>query len=71
LGTVAEELPLDNATEVPPVGAAPERVTVPVEAFPPNTDVGFSVTETSVAGLIVRVAVCETLLSVPVITDWT
>ena len=57
LGTVAAALPLDSATAVPPVGATPESVTVPVDVFPPNTEVGFKVTETSVAGLIVSVAV--------------
>lgn len=71
LGTVAEELPLDRATDVPPVGAAPERVTVPVDAFPPNTEVGLNVSETRVAGFIVKVAVCGTLFRVPVIKAWT
>ena len=50
-------MPLDRATEVPPVGAAPESVTVPVDGLPPKTEVGFKLTETRVAGVIVSVAV--------------
>jgi len=44
-GTVAAEvLLLDNATTVPPAGAYPLSVTVPVEvAEPPTTLVGFKV----------------------------
>ena len=43
-GTVAAELLLDSDTNVPPVGANPFRVTVPVElAAPPTTLVGFKV----------------------------
>lgn len=44
-GTVAEELLLDKATAIPPVGAAAFNVTVPVEEVPPATDAGFSETE--------------------------
>ena len=36
-GIVAEELLLDSETEIPPVGAAPLKVTVPVAAVPPLT----------------------------------
>lgn len=39
-GTVAEGLLLDSATIVPPEGAAPDKVTVPVELLPPRTLVG-------------------------------
>jgi len=39
---------LDSVTTVPPVGAAPDRVTVPVELVPPATVVGFSVSAVSV-----------------------
>lgn len=56
-GTVAlVELEL-RATDMPPVGAAPLSVTVPVELVPPRTDAGDTVTELSVGTLIVRVAV--------------
>ena len=34
---------LDSATDVPPVGALPDRVTVAVEAVPPVREVGLSV----------------------------
>jgi len=45
-GTVATAvLLLDSATVAPPVGAAPLRVTVPVDELPPVTLVGFSATE--------------------------
>jgi hypothetical protein len=40
----AEELSL-RVTVIPPVGAAPVRVTVPVELLPPTTVVGFKLTE--------------------------
>ena len=46
-GTVAEVLLLDRFTTAPPVGAAPLRVTVPVEEEPPFTLPGLSVTEDS------------------------
>jgi hypothetical protein len=46
-GTVAAELLLDSDTIVPPAGAAPLSVTVPVEGFPPTTEVGFKDRETS------------------------
>ena len=56
-GTVAlVELDV-RATTAPPVPAVPLKVTVPVDEFPPTTDVGFTVTPVSVAGLIVSVAV--------------
>jgi hypothetical protein len=51
---------LDSVTTAPPAGAAPVRVTVPVEPEPPVTVVGFSVTDdkvTTAAGLTVSVAV--------------
>ena len=43
--TVAAALLLDNVTTVPPVGAAPVRVTVPVELAPPVTTLGFNVSD--------------------------
>jgi len=57
LGTVAAAvLLLESATTVPPVGAGPFRVTVPVELLlPPVTVVGFSVTDATQKGLTVSV----------------
>ena len=49
VGTVAEELLLESATEIPPAGAAALRVTVPVEELPPVTLVGLSDNEDSAA----------------------
>jgi hypothetical protein len=44
-GTVALEVSLlARATTVPPVGATPFRVTVPVDPYPPVTDAGVIVT---------------------------
>jgi hypothetical protein len=48
---------LESETTAPPDGAGPFRVTVPAEEMPPITEVGFSVTEFSVAAVTVRVAV--------------
>jgi len=58
-GTVALVLLDDRVTAAPPVPAALERVTVPVEEFPPETDVGLTATEVTVGPLIVSVAVLE------------
>jgi hypothetical protein len=50
-GTVATEvLPLVSVTTVPPVGAAPLNVTVPVEDVPEVTDVGLNVTDDTETG---------------------
>lgn len=60
-GTVAFELLLERATVTPPEGAGPVSVTVPVDADPPTTEVGFSDTLTgAIAGRIVRTAVLVT-----------
>ena len=56
VGVVAEELLSDNVTTVPPEGAGPLIVTVPVDELPPTTEVGFRVTELSVGAVIVSVA---------------
>lgn len=71
-GTVATDvLLLDSDTLAPPEGAAPLRVTVPVELLPPLTLVGLRVSDESVTeddeGLIVSVACCDVLPSVAVI----
>jgi hypothetical protein len=57
-GTVAAAvLPLVSVTTVPPVGAAPLNVTVPVEVAPEVTDVGFNVTDdTETGGVTVSTA---------------
>jgi len=57
-GTLATEgLLLDSARTVPPAGAAPLRVTVPVEELPALTVVGESVNDDSTGGLMVRAVV--------------
>ena len=53
----ADVLLLCNVTTAPPAGAAPLSVTVPVELFPPKTEVGLLVSAEKVAALTVRVAV--------------
>ncbi len=52
----AEVLLLDSATTIPPAGAGPESVTVPVEGFPPTTLDGLLDTEDSEGGFTVSVA---------------
>ncbi len=63
-GTVAEVLLLERFTVAPPVGAAPLRVTVPVEGDPPVRLLGLSVVEVRVGldeeGITVREAVIVT-----------
>lgn len=56
-GTVAFVELEAKVTEKPPEGAAPLIVTVPVEVFPPTTDVGESANPVSTGGLIVSDAV--------------
>lgn len=60
-GVVALALLSESVTTVPPAGAKPVNVTVPVEDVPLTTAVGLMATEVSVAGLTVRVAVRATL----------
>jgi hypothetical protein len=64
-GTFAEVLLLERATEIPPAGAAPLKVTVPVTDIPPVTLVGLTATDERAAlaaGVIVSAAVLLTLL---------
>ena len=55
-GSCAAELLSESDTTIPPEGAGPVRVTVPIDELPPVTDVGLTVTALSAAGLIVKVA---------------
>lgn len=55
-GVVADVLLSDKVTTVPPEGAGPLNVTVPVDELPPTTLVGLIVTELNVDGLIVKPA---------------
>ncbi len=69
-GTVAAAVLLEwRVTGYPPVGAALEIVTVPVEAVPPTTDVGFKVKVVIVGAVTVSVAVAVEPLSAAVMTD--
>jgi hypothetical protein len=56
-GTVAAGLLLLSATTMPPVGAGPLSVTVPVDGLPPTTLLGFTATEDKVTGAGVTVSV--------------
>jgi hypothetical protein len=64
--TEADPILLESLTTVPPVGAGPVRVTVPVEASPPVTVVGVRVNDATVGGLIVRGAL-RVIPNVPLI----
>ena len=55
-GTVAAALSLESATCAPPAGAGPFSVTVAVEAFPPVTLAGVSVSADTVAGTGITVS---------------
>ncbi len=68
-GTVAAALPLVSFSEMPPVGAAPLRVTVPVELVPPVTEAGLRVTAVRVGGRSVTVVVTEVPPHVAVIVE--
>jgi hypothetical protein len=57
-GTVATDVRLlESATTTPPVGAAPESVTVPVDGAGPLTVVGFRLSALTVGTLTVKFAV--------------
>jgi hypothetical protein len=64
LATVAAVVLLDfSVTTVPPAGAGPFNVIVPVLAVPPLTDVGFNTNVTGAGvGVTWRTAFCETAL---------
>jgi len=66
-GTVADAELLVRATLSTPVGAAELNVTVPVEEFPPTTEVGLKASEDTVGAVIVSVAVALVLFAVAVI----
>ena len=51
LGTVADTSSLVRDTVAPPVGAAPESVTVPTEELPPVTVAGLTASEDRDAGV--------------------
>jgi hypothetical protein len=58
-GTVAIVVSAEvRATDMPPVGAALPRVTVPLEVAPPLMVVGFRATAVTIGGLTVNVADC-------------
>jgi len=63
-GTVVEgDMPPPSETKIPPAGASPLRVTVPVTLFPPTRVAGDRLKLVSTGVLIVNVAVLETLFS--------
>jgi hypothetical protein len=66
-GTVAAWAPLERLTMTPPAPAGPDSTTVPVDGLPPVTLVGFKLSETSVAAVIVRFADWDTPFNEPVI----
>jgi len=66
-GTVTPVILDASFTTIPPVGAIPFRVTVPVADVPPTTEFGETVTPVSVGGAMARVAVFDVPLAVAVI----
>ena len=59
IGTVASDEELASLMTIPPAGAGPVSVTVPVELEPPATEAGFNVKEESPAGSMERVALAD------------
>lgn len=68
-GAVALVVPVVMLTAIPPVGAFPLIVTLPVDELPPITDAGATVRLISAGESMVRVAVLVTLPSVPVMVE--
>jgi len=66
-GVVTELSELESFTTKPPEGAGPESVTVPVEEPLPVTELGLTFTLRRTGGFTVKVALCETVPSFPVI----
>jgi hypothetical protein len=66
-GTVILAVPLLRLTTKPPVGAALEIVTVPVEEVPPTTEVGEKARAVTRGAVTPRVAVAVIAFAVPVI----
>jgi hypothetical protein len=61
-GTVATEVRLlESVTTIPPAGAGPVNVTVPVDGLPPCTLLGLRVRDDIVGALTVKVA-CRVVL---------
>jgi hypothetical protein len=60
-GTAATVELLDKLILAPPVGAADDSVTVPVEEVPPVTEVGFRLMDVRVAGGAVILSAAVTL----------
>jgi hypothetical protein len=60
---------LCRVTTAPPAGAAPFNVTVPVELFPPTTEVGLFVNDDNVGALTVRVVVRATPYVPEIVTE--
>jgi len=63
--TLAAALLLERLTDIPPIGAGPFSVTVPVEGLPATTDVGLNVTDDTVGGFTVSCPARPTLLIEP------
>jgi len=68
-GTAAAELLSDRDTVTPPEGAAPFRVTVPVEELPPITLLGLKLNRLAEGGLMVKPAVLVTLYTADTVTE--
>ena len=58
-GTVADDRFEDKLMTVPVEPAGPLRVTVPVEAVPPKTEVGETLSAERTAGTTVKIAVTD------------